>query len=128
MTTRSFLLFSHCAKLVINSHVKYHRALIYALRSLYTLGFDEWEDVVVVLGGCDGEDEHEPWHQIMPLSAEVMIECTVIRTSQDNYDFHGYNMPAVLYLFRFHSESSLLIYFLLHSWQLLVNPTLFGSA
>ena len=81
-----------CAKLVINSHVKYHRALIYALRSLYEIGFDEWEDVVVVLGGCDGEDEHEPQHQVMPLSAKVMVKCITIRTSQDNYDFHGYNM------------------------------------
>jgi len=88
-----------CLKLVINNHVDYRRAIVYALRSLYQTGFDEWDDLIVVIGGCRQADEHGPEYLYLPLSAKIDVRCVVIRTSQDNYDFHGYNM---LYKYKEH--------------------------
>ena len=79
-------------KLVINTHVKYLKALNFLLESIKTTNIsnNEYENIIIVMGGCNEE-------KIIKKKFKNFEEMIFIYTKQNAFDLHGLNQ---LYIYR----------------------------
>lgn len=104
-------------KIVINSHKAYDKPLTLCLQSLIKTGFNCWDDLVVVVGGCDKDEEHGP--ELVKLkhlfskekpSKELPLPDKIVRikTCFENLDFTAKQM---LYEYKDHELIDSDLYF-----------------
>lgn len=86
-------------KLVINSHIRYHRALTYLMHSLASVGFQDYCRLIIVVGGHK-EDEISKIGNI-----------TIVKRVINAHDYTGFD---TLYLYRSHPDIEAPYYFYVH--------------
>ena len=82
---------SELPRIVINSCARYRIALVRLLHSLEVAFFQQFDRLVIVIGGCgaDSEPQLEPLSKWLPHRRNNVV---VIRCALENFDYHGLAM------------------------------------
>lgn len=89
-------------KITINTNIKYGKSLSMLLWSMINKGYKDFKDVIIVVSGYK-EETKEPFigkiGEIFPENELPDIECCIILTEMENWEYTAYHM---LYVYREH--------------------------